>query len=102
MKEYTIASYVTDVDFTSFDSEVRATYKTLEEARKNFPTREELLEEMRREDQNGGRAHHHKDNVVFGYEILKETYDEDGEPMDEDCMDEIQMSFKEAREAYND
>lgn len=97
MKEYTIVSYVTDVDFTSFDSEVRATYKTLEEARKNFPTMEELKEEMRREDQNGGRAHRHDDDTIFGYEICEETYDNEGDLMGEDDIDEIQMSFAEAR-----
>lgn len=85
MKNYQIISYVNDVA-----SESR-TYSTLEEARKAFPTREEVAEEMKKENRNA--VIKFTDDDEYSYWL----FENDEETGEFEIIDNVAVSWGEIR-----
>ena len=93
MKKYQIISVVSDPKKSCFyEGEIRGTYSTEEEARKHFPSIDEIKFTMRKELEQGAR---YSDTTSFGYTLEAENDDDEyGIPEE---LDSHFVSFAEVK-----
>lgn len=97
MTRYVMTRFVREGDY--YNGEAVETFNSKGEALKALPTEEDIVEEIRKENNAQNRImskckNNHK-NDFWGYEITMETLDEDGEPTDWETIDSIEVSVYE-------
>ena len=90
MNRYNIISFVFDPKNNFYEGETRGSYATEEEARKHFPSVDEIKQSMKKELEQGAR---YDDTVCFGFNLELED-DETGISAE---IESNSVSFAEVR-----